>query len=69
MGSAIAALAITGATGQLGGRIARRLAATGVAQRLLVREPDRAPRLPAATSVRAPYGGRAAVRSAPAGLP
>jgi len=32
-------IAVTGATGQLGGRIARRLAADGIPQRLLVRDP------------------------------
>ncbi|SDC89934.1 Uncharacterized conserved protein YbjT, contains NAD(P)-binding and DUF2867 domains [Geodermatophilus telluris] len=59
-----APLAITGATGRLGGRVARRLADAGVAQRLLVRDPDRAPRLPGATAVRAPYGDAGAVRAA-----
>ncbi|SFP79269.1 Uncharacterized conserved protein YbjT, contains NAD(P)-binding and DUF2867 domains [Geodermatophilus dictyosporus] len=57
-------LAITGSTGRLGGRVARRLADAGVAQRLLVRDPGRAPRLPGATAVRAPYGDAAAVRAA-----
>ncbi len=40
-------LGVTGATGGLGGRVARALAARGVAQRLLVRDPGRAPDLPA----------------------
>ncbi|MGY1607726.1 NmrA family NAD(P)-binding protein [Geodermatophilus sp. SYSU D00700] len=57
-------LAVTGSTGQLGGRVARRLADAGVAQRLLVRDPDRAPRLPGATAVRAPYADGDAVRAA-----
>jgi uncharacterized protein YbjT (DUF2867 family) len=57
-------LAITGATGRLGGRVARRLAAAGVPQRLLVRDPGRAPRLPGATVERAPYGDGDAVRAA-----
>jgi uncharacterized protein YbjT (DUF2867 family) len=39
-------LGVTGATGRLGGRVARRLAAVGAAQRLLVRDPSRAPQLP-----------------------
>jgi NAD(P)H dehydrogenase (quinone) len=30
--------AVTGATGELGGRVARRLADRGIAQRLLVRD-------------------------------
>lgn len=48
-------IAVTGATGQLGGRVARILADAGVPQRLLVRSPERAPRLPAAEIVRAGY--------------
>lgn len=44
-------IAVTGATGQLGGRIADRLAAHGIPQRLLVRNPSRAPQLPQATVV------------------
>jgi uncharacterized protein YbjT (DUF2867 family) len=59
-----APLAITGSTGRLGGRVARRLAAAGVPQRLLVRDPGRAPQLAGATAVRAPYGDRDAVRTA-----
>jgi NAD(P)H dehydrogenase (quinone) len=62
-------LAVTGATGRLGGRVARRLAAAGVPQRLLVRDPARAPRLPGATAVRAAYGDGDAVRAALAGIP
>ena len=49
-------LAVTGATGGLGGRVARALAARGVQQRLLVRDPARAPELPGATVVRSTYG-------------
>lgn len=40
-----ATLAITGSTGELGGRVARRLAARGVEQRLIVRDAGRAPEL------------------------
>ena len=47
-------IAVTGATGQLGGRIARRLASAAVPQRLLVRDPTRAPELPARPSSRRP---------------
>jgi uncharacterized protein YbjT (DUF2867 family) len=61
-------IAVTGATGRLGGRIARRLAAAGLPQRLLVRDPARAPELPAASIARAPYGDRDAVRDALTGL-
>jgi NAD(P)H dehydrogenase (quinone) len=39
-------IAITGATGALGGRVAARLSAAGVAQRLIVRDPVTAPQLP-----------------------
>src|SRR5215207_11775896 len=38
-------IAVTGVTGGLGGRVARRLAERGVAQRLVVRDPGRAPAL------------------------
>ncbi len=53
--SALPRLAVTGATGRLGGRVARRLAAAGVPQRLVVRDVARAPDLPGATVVRAAY--------------
>jgi NAD(P)H dehydrogenase (quinone) len=61
-------IGVTGATGQLGGRVARRLAAAGVAQRLVVRDPARAPQLPGADVVRAAFGDGDAVREALAGL-
>lgn len=38
-------IAVTGATGAVGGRVARRLAGLGAIQRLVVRDPARAPRL------------------------
>jgi NAD(P)H dehydrogenase (quinone) len=38
-------IAVTGATGQLGGRVAHRLHAAGLSQRLLVRDPTRAPQI------------------------
>jgi NAD(P)H dehydrogenase (quinone) len=49
-------IAVTGATGAVGGRVAARLAERGVAQRLVVRDPSRAPQLTAA-EVRAAPGG------------
>ncbi|WP_213454205.1 SDR family oxidoreductase [Rhizomonospora bruguierae] len=61
-------LAITGSTGRLGGRIARRLARAGVPQRLLVRDPRRAPELAGAEVAVAGYGDAAAVRAALAGV-
>jgi NAD(P)H dehydrogenase (quinone) len=61
-------IAVTGATGGLGGRVARRLAERGTPQRLVVRDPSRAPDLPSAEikgpavyadgdSIRAALGG------------
>jgi NAD(P)H dehydrogenase (quinone) len=38
-------IAVTGATGEVGGRVARRLAERGVPQRLVVRDPAKAPDL------------------------
>ncbi|MGY1814312.1 SDR family oxidoreductase [Blastococcus sp. SYSU D00820] len=61
-------IAVTGATGRLGGRVARLLAGAGVPQRLLVRDPARAPDLPGSTVVRAPYIDADAVRAALAGV-
>src|SRR5918994_6343848 len=45
MGGADGGVVVTGVTGGLGGRVARRLAERGVAQRLVVRDPGRAPAL------------------------
>ena len=45
---AYARVAVTGATGALGSRVARRLAEQGVSQLLVARDPDRLPELPAA---------------------
>lgn len=44
-------IAVTGATGALGGRVARQLSAAGVPLRLVVRDSARAPRLPGAQVV------------------
>ena len=54
-------IAITGSTGRLGGRVARRLSELGVPQRLIVRDPDRAPSLPDAEVHVASYSDRAAL--------
>jgi len=48
-------IAITGATGELGGRVARQLSALGFKQRLIVRDPARAPLLPGAEVAVATY--------------
>lgn len=57
-------IAVTGATGELGGRVARRLAARGVPQRLVVRDPSRAPDLDGAEVVTAEYQDGEAMRRA-----
>jgi len=48
-------IAVTGATGELGGRVARELSSRGLEQRLIVRDPARAPKLPGAAVVTASY--------------
>jgi uncharacterized protein YbjT (DUF2867 family) len=60
---------VTGATGYVGGRVARGLAEQGVAQRLVVRDPARAPRLEGAEVRRAAsYGDGDAMRAALEGV-
>ena len=62
-------LAITGATGEVGGRVAARLAGLGLDQRLIVRDPGRAPHLPGAEVVQtASYGDASAMRRALSGI-
>jgi NAD(P)H dehydrogenase (quinone) len=57
-------LAVTGSSGNIGGRVARLLAAEGVEQRLVLRSPAKAPSLPGAQVVQAEYRDReAAVRA------
>ncbi|MBE4737260.1 MULTISPECIES: SDR family oxidoreductase [Streptomyces] len=58
---------VTGSTGRLGGRVARRLAERGIPQKLLARSPERAPRLTGALAVRGDYADHDAVREALAG--
>lgn len=61
--------AITGATGALGGLVARRLAERGIAQRLIVRDPARVPPLSGPVEVaQASYGDAAAMRAALDGI-
>lgn len=62
------ALALTGVTGRLGGRVAARLAAAGAAPRLLVRDPARAPDLPGCEVAVASYADAGATRRALAGV-
>jgi NAD(P)H dehydrogenase (quinone) len=61
-------IAVTGSTGRLGGRVARLLAAQGAEQRLLVRDPARAPELPRAQVVQASYADHDAVLRGLAGV-
>ena len=63
----MALIVVSGATGRLGGRVAARLAADGVAQRLLVRDTARAPKLDGAEVAEAEYGDSVAVREALSG--
>src|SRR5215471_4446286 len=55
MTTSIPLIAVTGSTGELGGRVAARLATLGQPQRLLVRDLKRAPQLPGAQIVQASY--------------
>jgi NAD(P)H dehydrogenase (quinone) len=59
-------IGITGATGALGGRVARRFA--GEQMRLIVRDPGRAPDVPGAQVAVAAYGDAAALADAFAGV-
>jgi len=61
-------LAITGATGGLGARVARRLAERGATERLVVRDPGRAPALPGAEVAVADYGDTEAMQAALSGI-
>ena len=61
-------IGVTGTTGQLGGRVATRLAALRQPQRLLVRDLARAPRLPGAEAVQASYEDGPSMRAALSGI-
>jgi NAD(P)H dehydrogenase (quinone) len=61
-------IAVTGSTGQLGRRVADRLARAQIPQRLLVRNLARAPRLARAEIVQASYGDPDAVASGLSGV-
>ncbi|MFE9861590.1 NAD(P)H-binding protein [Streptomyces sp. NPDC005506] len=61
-------IAVTGASGAVGGRVAQRLARAGVPVRLLGRDPSRLPELPGAVAAPpAAYGDGEAMRQALAG--
>jgi NAD(P)H dehydrogenase (quinone) len=55
MATTVAPIGVTGSTGQLGSRVATRLATRGQQQRLLVRNPARTPQLPGAEIMQASY--------------
>jgi len=57
-------ITVTGATGGLGGRVARRLAGRGAGQRLVVRDPGRAPELAGAEVAAASYDDPGSLRRA-----
>jgi len=62
-------IAVTGATGELGGRVAQRLAERGISQRLIVRDAARAPQLPLAEiAVASGYADREAMTVAMRGV-
>ncbi|SDD75293.1 SDR family oxidoreductase [Glycomyces harbinensis] len=61
-------IAVTGATGQLGSRVARMLADRGVPQRLVVRDPSRAPELDGAEVAVASFEDESALRTALSGV-
>jgi NAD(P)H dehydrogenase (quinone) len=61
-------LAVTGATGVVGGLVARMVADAGVQQRLLVRTPDRAPQLDGSVVLPMSYSDREASERALAGV-
>ncbi len=60
--------AVTGSSGGIGGRVAARLAARGLAQRLIVRDAHRAPQLADAEVAEAAYGRTDAARAALRGV-
>lgn len=61
-------IAVTGATGGIGSRVARRLATAGAAPRLLTRSPAGVPELPGAEVAHADFTEPATVRAALAGV-
>ena len=61
-------IAVTGATGKVGGEVARLLGGSDHELRLVVRSPSRAPAIPGAEVVRAEFSDAAACREAFAGV-
>jgi len=65
--SQLPTIAVTGATGFIGGEVARRLAEQGIEQRLLVRDPSRAPQVEGGVVLPFSFADRAASEAALAG--
>jgi NAD(P)H dehydrogenase (quinone) len=61
-------IGVTGATGALGGRVAARIARLGLAQRLIVRDINRAPEYPESSAAMAAYEDTAAFERACRGV-
>ncbi|MFE1169527.1 SDR family oxidoreductase [Nocardiopsis sp. NPDC058789] len=61
-------IGVTGATGALGGRVAARIARLGLAQRLIVRDINRAPEYPESSAAMAVYEDTAAFEKACRGV-
>jgi len=68
MTTSVPPIVVTGSTGQLGGRVAARLATLGQPQRLLVRNLARAPQLPGAQVAQASYEDGPSMRAALRGV-
>jgi hypothetical protein len=68
MTTSVPLIGVTGSTGQLGSRVATRLATLGRPQRLLVRDIARAPQLSDAEIVQAPYEDGPLMRDALSGV-
>ncbi len=68
MTTSLPLIGVTGSTGQLGGRVAARLAALDRPQRLLVRDPARAPQLPGTQVAQASYEDGRSMRTALGGV-
>jgi len=60
-------LAITGSTGHIGGLVSKHLAGVGIPQRLLARNPERAPSMPGALALQCSFENTDESRSALAG--
>ena len=68
MATSLTPIGVTGSSGQLGGRVATRLANLGQPQRLIVRKPARAPQLPGAEIMQASYEDETSMKVALGGI-